>query len=322
MYIDSYLPLVSIVIPVYNGSNYLREAIDTALAQTYQNIEIIVVNDGSTDDGATEAIALSYGDRIRYFRKANGGSSSALNVGIANMRGEWFSWLSHDDLYLPEKIERQISALNSMDISRQERFKHVFFSDFMMIDADGNRIMKNDSAKADRISQKLINLPHNGYLIAEPTVNIYHGCSCLIPREVFDKVGCFDESLRLVNDLDLWFRIYAAGYCVHYIPEVLVKGRVHKAQVSKSVGYSYQNSEQDMYWRRSLEWLLENYPDDQKLFYLFGRNAYLKGRFAEGERAYAHIEEATAKTVMFRLVYKSRYLLRNLAKKVYLFVRQ
>lgn len=322
MYIDSYLPLVSIVIPVYNGSNYLREAIDTALAQTYQNTEIIVVNDGSTDDGATEAIALSYGDRIRYFKKANGGSSSALNVGIANMRGEWFSWLSHDDLYFPEKIERQISALNSMDISCQERFNHVFFSDFMMIDADGNRIMKNDSAKADRISQKLINLPHNGYLIAEPTVNIYHGCSCLIPREVFDKVGYFDESLRLVNDLDLWFRIYAAGYCVHYIPEVLVKGRVHKAQVSKSVGYSYQNSEQDMYWRRSLEWLLENYPDDKKLFYLFGRNAYLKGRFAEGERAYAHIEEATAKTVMFRLVYKSRYLLRNLAKKVYLFVRQ
>ena len=75
-------PKVSIVIPVYNGANYLGEAIDSALEQTYENIEIIVVNDGSTDDGATREIALSYGDRIRYFEKENGGVSSALNLGI------------------------------------------------------------------------------------------------------------------------------------------------------------------------------------------------------------------------------------------------
>ena len=77
-------PKISIIIPAYNASNYLEEAIDSALSQTYQNIEIIVVNDGSEDGGATERIALSYGDRIRYFFKKNGGSSSALNVGIAN----------------------------------------------------------------------------------------------------------------------------------------------------------------------------------------------------------------------------------------------
>ena len=75
-------PLVSIVIPVYNGANYLREAIDSALAQTYSNVEIIVVNDGSDDGGATRDIALSYGDKIRYFAKDNGGVSTALNVGI------------------------------------------------------------------------------------------------------------------------------------------------------------------------------------------------------------------------------------------------
>ena len=78
-------PLVSIVIPVYNGSNYMREAIDSALAQTYENVEIIVVNDGSTDDGETDRIARSYGDKIRYFAKDNGGVSSALNKGIKEM---------------------------------------------------------------------------------------------------------------------------------------------------------------------------------------------------------------------------------------------
>src|SRR5579862_6874144 len=102
---DAFLPLVSIVIPVYNGANYLRAAINSALAQTYKNIEVIVVNDGSRDDGQTDAIAKEYGDRVRYFSKENGGCGSALNFGIANMRGDYFSWLSHDDTYLPRKIE-------------------------------------------------------------------------------------------------------------------------------------------------------------------------------------------------------------------------
>ncbi|MDR1982842.1 MAG: glycosyltransferase family 2 protein [Holosporaceae bacterium] len=95
--LSKFNPLVSMVTPVYNGSNYMREAIDSALAQTYKNIEIIVVNDGSTDN--TEDIALSYGDKIRYFKKENGGVASALNLAIENMKGKYFSWLSHDDAY-------------------------------------------------------------------------------------------------------------------------------------------------------------------------------------------------------------------------------
>lgn len=87
-----YHPKVSIVIPAYNASNYLSEAIDSALAQSYDNIEIIVVNDGSKDGGATAEVAKKYDDKIRYFEKENGGSSSALNVGVQNMTGEWFSW--------------------------------------------------------------------------------------------------------------------------------------------------------------------------------------------------------------------------------------
>ena len=116
-YNEQYQPIVSIVIPAYNASNYLAKAIDSALAQTYPNVEIIVVNDGSKDDGATERIALSYGKKIRYLYKKNGGSSSALNLGIANMTGEWFSWLSHDDLYEPNKLEKQIAYIQKLDIN-------------------------------------------------------------------------------------------------------------------------------------------------------------------------------------------------------------
>lgn len=313
-----YTPKISIVIPAYNASDYLSEAIDSALAQTYPNIEIIVVNDGSKDNGATERVALSYGNKIRYFSKENGGSSSALNMGISNMTGEWFSWLSHDDLYVPEKLEKQIAYMKSLMLDDFELSKHIFFSASELIDAEGKTIRAFERNQSRQLSAKVDTFPHNGYLIAEPTVYNFHGCSCLIHRDAFADVGCFNEHLQLLNDVDLWFRLYAADYKVHYIPEPLVKGRVHAKQVSKSIGYSYHNSEQDMFWNRSLDWLLTNHPKEEKLFFLFGRNAYLKTRNAEGDRAFKHIKSAHIRKHIVKAVYLCRATARHFAKKLYL----
>ena len=320
--IDYYMPLVSIVIPAYNASNYLAEAIDSALAQTYPNVEIIVVNDGSKDDGATERIALSYGEKIRYISKENGGSSSALNVGIANMSGEWFSWLSHDDLYLPDKLETQVRYIQSLGIETSKLSKHLFFSAWDLIDASGKTIRAFDQKHADSLAKQINHLTHNGYLIAEPTEHVYHGCSCLVHKDAFSEVGSFDEKLRLLNDADLWYRLYSAGYAVHFIPKVLVKGRIHRAQVSKTVAYSQHNPEQDMYWNRSLDWLLEHYPNDDRLFYLYARNAYLKTRNAEGDRAFAHIRSGYIRKAVLKNVYKSRAFVKNCAKKIYLRIKR
>jgi glycosyltransferase involved in cell wall biosynthesis len=123
-------PKVSIVVPVYNGADYLHEAIDSAFAQTYPNIEVVVVNDGSKDDGQTERIALSYGEALRYFCKPNGGVASALNRGIAEMSGEFFSWLSHDDLYTKDKIATIQSLLQTLDMtfpSNSKEFRRDIF---------------------------------------------------------------------------------------------------------------------------------------------------------------------------------------------------
>lgn len=316
-----FLPKVSIVIPAFNASNYLSQAIDSALAQTYSNFEIIVVNDGSKDDGATREVALSYGDKIRYFEKENGGSSSALNMGIANMTGEWFSWLSHDDLYVPEKLEKQITYMNSLCLDPSVLTKHIFFSASSLIDANGKTIRAPRAKRRQALSERIASFPHNGYLVAEPTVYCFQGCSCLIHRDAFADIGTFDEELRLVNDLDLWFRLYAANYKLHYLPDMLVKGRIHAKQVSRSIGFSYHNSEQDMLWNRSLDFLLANYPEEESLFFAFGKNAYLKTRSAEGDRAFAHIRKSRFKKAVMKTVYKCSSKARHFAKTVYLKIK-
>ncbi len=315
-----YMPKISIVIPAYNAANYLSQAIESALGQTYPNVEIIVVNDGSKDDGATERIALSYGDRIRYFCKENGGSSSALNMGIANMTGEWFSWLSHDDLYTPDKIQKQIDYIDSLHIGEEELHRSIFFSASELIDGEGNTIRTFRKEQEIKFKDTILSFPHNGYLIAEPTKFNFHGCSCLVHRSAFNDIGCFDENLRLLNDLDMWYRLYAANYKVHYISEPLVKGRIHAKQVSKSIGFSYHNGEQDMFWNRSLDWLLQNYPEEELLF-RFGRNAYLKTRDEEGDRAFSFIKSSPIRKKMYKIVYKSRSGVRRLAKYIYLKIK-
>ncbi len=316
-----YTPKISIVIPAYNASNYLAEAIDSALAQTYPNFEIIVVNDGSKDNGETERVALSYGDKIRYFSKENGGSSSALNMGIANMTGEWFSWLSHDDLYLPEKLERQVSYIEALIKEEKDISKHIFFSASQLIDAEGKIIRTSNIKKFRMLAEKIDSFPHNGNLIAEPTEYNFHGCSCLVHKNAFKDIGVFDEKLRLLNDIDLWYRLYSANYKVHLIPEALVKGRMHGAQVSKSIGYSYHNPEQDMFWNRSLDWLFDNHPNEKELFFSFGKNAYLKTRNKEGDRAFENLDFGLIKKIATKTIYKSYALVRNIAKFLYLKIK-
>lgn len=320
-----YQPKISIVIPAYNASNYLAEAINSALAQTYSNVEVIVVNDGSKDDGATERVALSYGNKIRYFSKENGGSSSALNMGIANMTGEWFSWLSHDDLYTPDKLKKQIEYINSLTVNEEDFENHIFFSASELINAEGKVIRTFNKNHAHQLALTVNSFPHNGYLIASPTTYTFHGCSCLVHKNAIAEVGCFDDKLRLLNDVDFWFRLYSAGFKVHYIPEPLVKGRVHANQVSKSIGFSYHNSEQDMFWNRSFEWLVANYPKEEQLYFSFGRNAYLKTRRLEGDRAFNYLSTINPSRkvtlLILKQVFKSRSSVRNFAKNLYLKIK-
>ena len=219
---NTYEPLVSIVIPVYNGANYMRQAIDSALAQTYGNIEIIVVNDGSTDGGETERIALSYGDQIRYFRKENGGCASALNYGISQMKGEWFSWLSHDDLYLPDKVKSQIDAINEngLDVSRT-----IICCGTLVIDENGDPVPHVSNGLEGLVSAQGM----TRFLLRENSLN---GCALLIPKVALDELGPFNTEYVYILDMMYWINLALADYAYFFIPEGLSKNRKHGEQVS------------------------------------------------------------------------------------------
>lgn len=210
------LPKVSIIIPVFNGANFVRDAIESALAQDYGNIEIIVVNDGSNDAGQTEAIAREFADKITYYSKPNGGVSTALNLGIEKMTGDYFSWLSHDDLYAVDKVKSQIDLLSGLPSSERA----IAYSNFQTLFVDQQKLKET---RLDMTTPRCFR-----YQIA--TDNRIHGCSLLIPRSAFLEHGFFNEKLRATQDYDLWFR-FSENYTFVHSPKPLVIGRVHGSQV-------------------------------------------------------------------------------------------
>ena len=175
----------------------MREAIDSAIAQTYQNIEIIVVNDGSNDNGKTREIALSYGDKIRYFEKENGGVSTALNLGIKEMKGEYFSWLSHDDVYYPNKVERQVRELEGLDDK-----KTIIHSDYEIVDKN---LMINFSPNLS-VRHEIRNLNCEMYSLAMGCIN---GCALLINKDIFFEIGFFDNNLYSTQVHDIFKQAHA-----------------------------------------------------------------------------------------------------------------
>lgn len=210
-------PLVSVVIPVYNGANYLAEAIDSALAQSWPNIEVIIVDDGSDDAGATAGVAAGYGERIRYLHKCNGGTASAVNEGIRAMRGEYFSWLSHDDVYANDKIERQVRVLT--EVGRPA----MAFSDFATIDAAGRVLLTCPTGDGYDPGQPL-------WALFENRIN---GCATLVHRTCLEQCGLFDPGLPGTHDYDLWFRIALRFPLVH-APGIAVYHRRHDRQASNA----------------------------------------------------------------------------------------
>jgi glycosyltransferase involved in cell wall biosynthesis len=199
------LPLVSVIIPTYNRCKLLQLAVESVLAQTYPAIELIVVDDGSTDD--TPNMLKQYAGRIVYIRKINQGGTAARNTGIKAAHGEHLSFLDHDDLLMPTKIERQMEIMNA----RPE--VGLVHCGYYRMDKDGNYIDKVNFLPEGDVRKEIV-------------------CGCflwsgapLIRRECINRVGMFDETVWS-SDADLWLRIALAGYHFGCVQEPLGAYRI------------------------------------------------------------------------------------------------
>ena len=205
--------MVSFVIPNYNHARYLGQAIDSALAQSYPNVEVIVVDDGSTDD--SRAVAKAFGDRIRYIYQQNAGLSAARNTGVHAAHGEFIALLDADDLVEPPYAERLLSAL-----TRAPQASGAYCG-FRFVDQDNrplNRVEQRITAPEDLYGALL----NGNYWVPE---------SLLARRNCYQTMGEFDTALRACEDWDVWLR-FSSHYTLVGIDDLLVRYRVVTGSMS------------------------------------------------------------------------------------------
>ncbi len=213
---------VSIIITVYNRGDLLPQTIDSALRQTYPNTEVIIVDDGSIDD--TPNICARYRDKIRYFRKENGGHASALNRGISEMRGTWFKWLDSDDILEDNAIEELVKFA-------KEKNARFVYSDYSIIDIHGNKtgeIIGPEYPTSLNFATKLWNNAFNCIINAN---------TILVHKNVFEEVGLIDPYVKYPNEIDFFLRACIIhNIKFHRCPKLLVRYRIHKRQFSSVTG--------------------------------------------------------------------------------------
>lgn len=215
-------PKVSVIIPLFNARQYVRGAIDSVLSQTYRNIEIIVVDDGSTDN--PEIVLEKYSDRIKFIRlEENKGPSIARNIGIRTSTGEYLVFLDADDYVSTEKIEMEIEVLE-----KHPETGWVYESS-LTFDEDG-RVFRELPQKFLQPNED----PPQGKIFHRLILrNLMVVNAVMIKRGVLD-VGTFDESLRGFEDWDLWLRV-SAKYEVKYIDKALAFVRFHPDSSQRNV---------------------------------------------------------------------------------------
>ena len=199
--------LVTCIIPVYNGEPYLGEALESVLNQTYRSVEVIVVDDGSTD--RTPEVVASYGSRVSYRRQANAGAPSARNLGLGAASGEWIGFLDADDLWHPEKLAKQL-AFQKAGLD----FSVTLIQNFWIPELAREAELFRDHPRGR---------PLPGYVTG----------TMLARRSAFERVGPFNGNVRHADSADWFIRAREAGLTGGLLEEVLVRRRIHEGNVSR-----------------------------------------------------------------------------------------
>ncbi|QJD84062.1 glycosyltransferase family 2 protein [Cohnella herbarum] len=203
---------MTVVVPFYNDP-YLPVALESALAQTYEPLEIIVVNDGSMRE---TNLLERYEGRIRVLNKINGGTASALNAGFRSAKGQYVAWLSSDDRFLPDKIERQVRYMTESGHS-------ISHTAFWQMNGDG----ETDRQPVVLHDDSMVHFYRS--MLESNTVN---GCTVMMNKALFTRMGGFSEQLKYTHDYELWLRTIVAGYPIGYLNIPLTEYRIHSGMGS------------------------------------------------------------------------------------------
>jgi glycosyltransferase involved in cell wall biosynthesis len=202
-------PLISCIVPVFNGEKYFAEAIESILKQSYRPIEIIIADDGSTDRTAT--VAGRYGKQIRYLRQANAGTAAARNLGLSAAAGDFVAFLDADDLWHPEKLSRQMARFRA----RPELgycVTHV-----------QNFWIPELSEEEEQFREHRISKPLPGYVTG----------TLLARRDCFNAVGHFNNAIEHADDTEWFLRANERGAAMELLPDVLLYRRLHYTNLSR-----------------------------------------------------------------------------------------
>jgi glycosyltransferase involved in cell wall biosynthesis len=218
------MPKVSVVIPAYNAMTYLPKTLDSVLQQTCTDFEVLIVNDGSTDEIAAWFTTVT-DDRVRLISQANQGLPGARNTGIREAQGGYIAFLDADDLWEPTKLEKQVQCLDAKPAVG------LVYAWTLLIDRHGNSTGTVTAAQVEgNVWEKLL----LGDVVGS-------GSNAMVRSSCFDRVGLFDPELTSIEDCDMWVRI-AAEYQFAVIKEVLVRYRQHPSGMSRNYDRMAQNS--------------------------------------------------------------------------------
>jgi glycosyltransferase involved in cell wall biosynthesis len=207
LFMERSLPLVSVIIPVFNCLDYLKEAIESVLSQTCLSFEVIVVDDGSTD-GSGE-VARSFGHRIRYFQQVNSGASAARNFGVRQAAGAYIAFLDADDIWTPDKLSMQMDWLTE-------------HPETGYVTAKVRHFLEPGFAVPQGFREQLLTSGSNAPLLS----------TLVVRRPVFEAVGGFDPALPISEDIDWFSRAADMNISMVLIDKVLLQKRVHGNNIS------------------------------------------------------------------------------------------
>ena len=224
---------ISIVIPVYNGEKYIAECIESCLNQRGMGgkYEIIIVNDGSTDKtkDIINGYRQNYQDIITVVHKKNGGTASALNIGLELMKGEWFKWLSADDKLLPNTLSHMLAYIECSRLDQP--YKYLYYTDYQIIDESGNYLRTFNEPDRTHLTPD--------EMAAEQFFNFYgNGSTSLMHKSAFHIVGKFREGMPYNDDYEFWLRwCLIFKFEFHHIPFVGIQYRVHDNSLTSTKDY-------------------------------------------------------------------------------------